>query len=95
LATNDSHQHHDANNEIGVVQPIAEIGAIAKRKAFFSTDAVRLGKSVQRTPAIWRRSAHKIRPKGVGVLRTLPTRRCFSRRRSTVAVTSAACDPAR
>ncbi|MCB8920635.1 MAG: cysteine desulfurase [Ardenticatenaceae bacterium] len=63
-----------ANNEIGTVQPIAEIGAIAReRGVFFHTDAIQLAASVQ-----WDMSAmpidllsiapHKFYgPKGVGI----------------------------
>jgi cysteine desulfurase len=64
-----------ANNEIGVLQPIAEIGAIAKEKGIlFHTDAVQaVGKvpfSVIDTKAdLVSMSAHKMYgPKGVGAL---------------------------
>lgn len=64
-----------ANNEIGVLQPIAEIGAIAKEKGIlFHTDAVQaVGKvpfSVTETKAdLVSISAHKMYgPKGVGAL---------------------------
>jgi cysteine desulfurase len=64
-----------ANNEIGVLQPIAEIGAIAKEKGIlFHTDAVQaVGKipfSVTDTKAdLVSLSAHKFYgPKGVGAL---------------------------
>ncbi len=64
-----------ANNEIGVVQPIAEIGAIAREKGvFFHTDAVQaLGKlpfNVNEVKVdLVSMSAHKMYgPKGVGAL---------------------------
>src|SRR5512138_2032821 len=64
-----------ANNEIGVVQPIAEIGAIAKEKGIlFHTDAVQaVGKVPFDVTAMKADlvsiSAHKIYgPKGVGAL---------------------------
>ena len=64
-----------ANNEIGVLQPIAEIGAIAKQKGvIFHTDAVQAaGKvpfDVNQTKAdLVSMSAHKMYgPKGVGAL---------------------------
>jgi cysteine desulfurase len=64
-----------ANNEIGVIQPIAEIGKIAKEKGvFFHTDAVQAcGKvpvDVQRDNIdLLSVSAHKMYgPKGVGAL---------------------------
>src|SRR6187401_2894932 len=64
-----------ANNEIGVIQPIAEIGAIAKEKGIlFHTDAVQaVGKvpfdvTAMKTDLV-SISAHKIYgPKGVGAL---------------------------
>jgi cysteine desulfurase len=64
-----------ANNEIGVLQPVAEIGAIAKEKGIlFHTDAVQAaGKvpfDVNQTKAdLVSMSAHKMYgPKGVGAL---------------------------
>ena len=64
-----------ANNEIGVIQPIAEIGAIAKESGvLFHTDAVQ---AVGKVPVRRQRlnvdlasiSAHKMYgPKGVGAL---------------------------
>jgi cysteine desulfurase len=64
-----------ANNEIGVLQPIAEIGAIAKEKGIlFHTDAVQaVGKIpfdvMQAKADLVSLSAHKMYgPKGVGAL---------------------------
>jgi len=64
-----------ANNEIGVLQPIAEIGAIAKEKGvLFHTDAVQAAGKVpfdvnQMKVDLVSMSAHKMYgPKGVGAL---------------------------
>jgi cysteine desulfurase len=64
-----------ANNEIGVLQPIAEIGAIAKEKSvLFHTDAVQAAGKVpfdvnQAKADLVSMSAHKMYgPKGVGAL---------------------------
>ena len=64
-----------ANNEIGSIQPIAEIGKIAKeRKILFHTDAVQAVGAMPVNVNDWNvdmlsLSAHKFRgPKGVGVL---------------------------
>jgi len=64
-----------ANNEIGSIQPVAEIGKIAKeRKILFHTDAVQVVGAMPVNVNDWNvdmlsLSAHKFRgPKGVGVL---------------------------
>src|SRR6186713_3474490 len=64
-----------ANNEIGVLQPVAEIGAIAKEKGIlFHTDAVQAAGKVpfdvnQSKADLASISAHKMYgPKGVGAL---------------------------
>jgi cysteine desulfurase len=64
-----------ANNEIGTIQPIAEIGAVAKaRKIYFHTDAVQAAGHLpinvdELNIDFMSVSAHKFNgPKGVGVL---------------------------
>ncbi len=62
-----------ANNEIGTIQPIGDIGRIAREKGvFFHTDAAN-GRhpplNVQNCPSIFSPSGHKLYgPKGVGAL---------------------------
>ncbi|MDR0739221.1 MAG: cysteine desulfurase NifS [Oscillospiraceae bacterium] len=64
-----------ANNEIGTIQPIEEIGKICrKNKVLFHTDAVQAAKSIRfdlknRDIDLLSLSAHKINgPKGIGLL---------------------------
>ena len=93
-----------ANNEIGVIQPIAEIGAIAKEKGvLFHTDAVQaVGKvPVQRQRPEGRHGRRSARTRCTGRRASArstcgaATRACCWRRSSTAAATSAACGPAR
>jgi cysteine desulfurase len=92
-----------ANNEIGVLQPIEEIGAIAKEKGIlFHTDAVQaVGKvpfDVTKAKAdLVSMSAHKMYgPKGVGASTSAGgIRACCSPSRSAAEATNAACGPAR
>ncbi len=64
-----------ANNEVGTLQPVAEIGAICReRKVAFHTDAVQTAAFAAPTPDAWQAtlvslSAHKLNgPKGIGAL---------------------------
>ncbi len=64
-----------ANNEVGTVQPVAEIGAICRERGVtFHTDAVQSAAFAPPTPDAWQASlvslsAHKLGgPKGVGAL---------------------------
>ena len=64
-----------ANNEIGTIQPVAEVGAIAREKGVrFHTDAVQAAGAVPINVNEWKTdllsiSAHKFYgPKGIGVL---------------------------
>ena len=75
-----------ANNEIGVIQPIAEIGAIAKEKGvLFHTDAVQ---AVGKVP--FDVNELKRRP-GVAHARTRCTARRASARSTSGAATRACC----
>ena len=73
------------NNEIGVIQPMAEIGALCRsRKVFFHTDAAQAVGKIPVDVEAWNVdlmsiSAHKIYgPKGIGA--------CFVRRRPRVRI---------
>ena len=87
------------NNEIGVIQPIDEIGALCRSKGIiFHCDAAQAtGKIVidlQKTKVdLMTFTAHKTYgPKGVGALYVCrKPRACASKRKCTVAATSAAC----
>ena len=64
-----------ANNEVGTLQPVAEIGAICReRQVVFHTDAVQAAAFGPPTPDAWQAtlislSAHKLGgPKGIGAL---------------------------
>ncbi|HEX5039812.1 MAG TPA: cysteine desulfurase family protein [Candidatus Limnocylindria bacterium] len=64
-----------ANNEVGTIQPVAEIGAICReRKVAFHTDAVQAAAFGPPAPDAWQAtlvslSAHKLGgPKGIGAL---------------------------
>ncbi|HEX7171698.1 MAG TPA: cysteine desulfurase family protein [Candidatus Limnocylindria bacterium] len=64
-----------ANNEVGTIQPVAEIGAICReRRVAFHVDAVQSAAFLPPTPDAWQAmlislSAHKLYgPKGIGVL---------------------------
>jgi cysteine desulfurase len=64
-----------ANNEVGTIQPVAEIGAVCReRKVYFHTDAVQAAAFGPPAPDAWQAtlvslSAHKLGgPKGIGAL---------------------------
>ena len=63
-----------ANNEIGTIQPIPELGAICKKHGTVHTDAVQAAGNVpiqmkEQNIDLLSLSAHKLHgPKGVGVL---------------------------
>ena len=64
-----------ANNEVGTIQPVAEIGAVCReRRVAFHVDAVQSAAFAPPEPDAWQAtlislSAHKLRgPKGVGAL---------------------------
>src|SRR5699024_9397996 len=64
-----------ASNEVGTIQPLAEIGAICReRKVAFHTDAVQSAAFGPPTPDAWQASAGRLSrqtlagPKGIGAL---------------------------